>query len=190
MKTGQVSQKVFAQEPGVYFNSAVFRGRLYRLSREDGYRLDVFELQSGKNIYSKKLGRYATFYSQPFIIADTTASGSLVLTMGSEARKNTGVPILATFGLTGIIVSSITKAVIYGMDERLVYYAYNYLEGSVEEGFYPRNYVHGLLTPRVAKYESEAEAPMVYKGYINGYGFIFGIYRYKDSSTLRIVKFE
>lgn len=187
LKTGRSSAQIIENKPDVFFNTIIYKDRLYRLTTSDGYWLEVFELANGKNIYSEKLGSSANLLSRPFIIADTTASGSLMLAMGFEAPRNSGVPMLTGFGLVGAMASMITKGVVSGLGEKMASYRFDYFEGSAESGFYPRNHLDALFT-KVLNYELGSH--LVYKGYINGNYFIYGIYRYKDAAEIQVVKFN
>lgn len=217
--TGQASTKVFFDPSHNYFNSTLFDGNLYRVLQDDGLRMDVFNFENGKKVHSMKmpstvdhdqdmaysrLGSKRTISKRPvvrqivkssfpnFVIADSTSSNEVVLTLGTYAQDTPGaVPVVPTFGLIGALISLASTVAIHELSSGYLYH-YFYLKGTIDSGFHFTNETN-LTRQRIDEYEIKQQAEKIvfkYKGYLADSSGVYAIYQQAKSPHIQILKFE
>jgi hypothetical protein len=159
LMTGDADVKTFYDPTREYFNSSISTGLLFKVVRDNGLRIDVFNFEDERKIYTVAIparvdysGDIAyvrlgyNFVSKEtilgpilgsrwphFVMVDSTATGEWILTLGNYGKEDGGIPVVTGYGLVFEMIS--LAAIGIQQFEAASVYQYFYLKGSLKNGF-------------------------------------------------------
>jgi len=218
--TGEVTNRLFMETTPVYFNSTVFNNYLYRIVLDAGLKTEVFDLSNGQKVTSYIIPEKAKtmntsvysrneeslmvkktegvepnsllrFNRKGFLIVEPSPlQDSLQITMGVYGEIYHSVPLVHSLGLLGVLVPTMATIGANALDDRK-YYQYFYMKSNQKnESLLFQKGNTGLLLQKIDEYEMQRGEVYAIKGYIPTQNAIYGIYGFKNSPIVQVIKFE
>lgn len=214
LKTGTSTNRLFPEGSDSDFSSLIYKGHLYRMVQENGYHLDIYNLESGRKIgvYSKTVSKndgqmvnwivrdgaklsvqkiaWDRFIirpaHKPLIIVDSLDNGAILASIGDHNEIYNRVPNVFPLGLAGVLVPLIATVAIREIGEGPEFH--EYVQFQIKDN--KQELFNEIATRRQRIDEFETLQKVSFKGYMHTPASAYGFYMNLKSTQLKIVRFE
>jgi hypothetical protein len=214
LKTNETTNKVFMETSSFFFNSIVYKNHLYRVVPENGCRLDIFNIETGKKIatYTKEvskkdnqvvnwvvrdgsklrvqkvIGDRFTGNSEhpPILLVDSIGNGNVLVSLGQRIEISSRVPNVFPLGLAGVLIPLIATAAIREIGEGPE--IHQYVHFLIKDG--TQEFFNKPVTRRQRIDDFEMYLNPSFKGYVQTPSSSFGLYIDANSTNLNVVRFD
>jgi hypothetical protein len=214
LKTTESTSRVFRESSSFSFNSVVYKSHLYRVAPENGCRLDIFNIETGKKIatytneVSKKDNQAVNWVVRdgsklsvqkvvgdrftgnsahsPILLVDSIGNGNVLVSLGQRIEISSRVPNVFPLGLAGVLIPLIATAAIREIGEGPE--IHQYVHFLIKDG--TQEFFNKPVTRRQRIDDFEVFLKPSFKGYVQTPSSSFCFYLDANSTKLNVVRFD